>query len=152
MVFLNLSLGNFAKIQKKNYNYNWKHQKILKIIKTSKSSTKKIKNKVFKKYQKKIWKIHKKNQRIQKMSKIVKKLQKSWKVFRNLEKSGFFLLLKILIFLLKKNTIVLVLPIKEISLWPELSSPHCFRIQGEGGTLSVTKQEQEQEQDKIPSS
>ena len=31
---------------------------------------------------------------------------------------------------LKKNAISLVLPIEEISLWPELSSPARFRIQG----------------------
>ena len=30
----------------------------------------------------------------------------------------------------KKNAILLVLPIEEISLWPELSTPPCFRIQG----------------------
>ena len=30
----------------------------------------------------------------------------------------------------KKNAILLVLPIEEISLQPELSSPPCFRIQG----------------------
>ena len=30
----------------------------------------------------------------------------------------------------KKNAILLVLPIEEISLRPELYSPHCFRIQG----------------------
>ena len=32
--------------------------------------------------------------------------------------------------LTKKNAILLVLPIEEISIWPELSSPLCFRIQG----------------------
>ena len=36
----------------------------------------------------------------------------------------------------KKNAIFLVLPIEEISLQPELSSPARFRIQG--GPLSVT--------------
>ena len=34
--------------------------------------------------------------------------------------------------------ILLVLPIEEISLQPELSSPPCFRIQG--GSLSVTEE------------
>ena len=40
----------------------------------------------------------------------------------------------------KKNAILLVLPIEEISLRPELSSPARFRFQG-GGTLSVTEEE-----------
>ena len=38
-----------------------------------------------------------------------------------------------------KNAILLVLPIEEISLRPELSSPPRFRIQGAGGRTSVTK-------------
>ena len=37
----------------------------------------------------------------------------------------------------KKKAIFLVLPIEEISLGPELSSPARFRIQG--GPLSVTQ-------------
>ena len=40
-------------------------------------------------------------------------------------------ILKALLFCKKeKKAIVLVLPFQEISLWPELSSPHRFRIQG----------------------
>ena len=35
--------------------------------------------------------------------------------------------------------ILLVLPFKEISLKPELSSPACFRIQG--GSMSVTEEQ-----------
>ena len=39
----------------------------------------------------------------------------------------------------KQNAIPLVLPIEEISLWPELSSPAHFRIQvSESSPLSVT--------------
>ena len=34
------------------------------------------------------------------------------------------------IFFWQKNAIILVLPIEEISLWPELSSPVRFRFQG----------------------
>ena len=39
-------------------------------------------------------------------------------------------ILKIYFFHRKKNAILLVLPIEEISLRPELSSPTRFRIQG----------------------
>ena len=42
----------------------------------------------------------------------------------------------------KKNAILLVLPIEEISLQPELSSPPHFRTQG--GSLNVTEQQQEE--------
>ena len=41
----------------------------------------------------------------------------------------------------EKKSILLVLPIKEISLWPELSSLARLRIQG--GPLSMTEQDQE---------
>ena len=40
-------------------------------------------------------------------------------------------------FLSKKNAFLLVLPNVETSLWPELSGPAPFRIQGD--TLSVTE-------------
>ena len=33
---------------------------------------------------------------------------------------------------MKKNATLLVLPIEEISFWPELSSPARFRIKGGG--------------------
>ena len=62
----------------------------------------------------------------------------------NLEKSRkitfFSKNLKILkiFFFAEKNAILLVLSNEEISLRPELSSPACFRIQGAGGTMSVT--------------
>ena len=38
----------------------------------------------------------------------------------------------------KKNAILLIRPIEEISLQPELSSQLRFRIQGGGGTVSMT--------------
>ena len=41
----------------------------------------------------------------------------------------------------EKHTILLVLPIEEICLWPELSSPDHFRIQGGGGPLNVTQEQ-----------
>ena len=77
------------------------------------------------------------------------KNQKISKEFIKPQKSLFFFLIKNRKCLkeekklLKKNPILLVLPFEEISIWPELSSPPYFRIQGGGGTLSVT-QEQEQ--------
>ena len=40
-------------------------------------------------------------------------------------------------FFVRKNSILLVFPIEEINLWPEISSPARFRTQG-GGPLSVT--------------
>ena len=52
------------------------------------------------------------------------KIQKSWKISKN----HLFSTKKI--FRKKKNVILLVLPIEEIRLWPELSSPPRFRIQG----------------------
>ena len=51
------------------------------------------------------------------------------------------------IFFLKDIAILLVLPTEKISLWPELSSPPCFRILGEsperdgGAGRSRTEQE-----------
>ena len=41
----------------------------------------------------------------------------------------------------QNNSILLVLPIEEINLWPELSSPANFSIQG--GPLSVMEEEEE---------
>ena len=49
---------------------------------------------------------------------------------------------------LLKYTIFLLLPFKDISLRPELSSPPRFRIQG---GLSERDTAEEQEQDRIPS-
>ena len=59
------------------------------------------------------------------------------------KKNAFFKSLKILKkkkFLHKKNAFFIVLLIEEISLQPELSSPTRFRIQGGGGTQSVTEE------------
>ena len=67
-------------------------------------------------------------------------LVKNWKkskIWKNIKKSDFlspkitiFFYLKIWKKNYKKNAIFLVLPIEAISLWPELSSPPRFRIQG----------------------
>ena len=54
-----------------------------------------------------------------------KSLKKRKICFKKIKKK-----LKIYFFLPKKNAILLVLPIEEISLRPELSSPARFRIQG----------------------
>ena len=87
-----------------------------------------------KKYQKKIIKNpqkHKKSKNCQKWFKI----QKSEFFFEKSEKITFFLFFIFILFFLfrwkkeKENSITLVLPIEEISLWPELSSPARFRIQ-----------------------
>ena len=67
---------------------------------------------------------------------MVKKIQKSGKISKNLKKSHFFKKSENFenIFFLpkkkKKYAIILVLPIEEISLRPELSTPPRFRIQG----------------------
>ena len=59
---------------------------------------------------------------------------KSQKISKIYKKSFFFNLKFLKIFVVcRKNAISLVLPIEEISLWPELPSPPCFRIQGGRG-------------------
>ena len=60
----------------------------------------------------------KKSENLEKSQKITffQKIWKFWKYFLFAEK--------------EKNAILLVLPIEDISLWPELSSPSHFRIQG----------------------
>ena len=60
-----------------------------------------------------------------------KSLKKSQKIWKN----HFFKK----IFFCQKNVIPLVFPIEEISLWPGLSSPPRFRIQG--GSTSVTEKD-----------
>ena len=68
------------------------------------------------------------------MKKSIKKIKKNFfKKSENFEEEKKFRR-KIKI----KNAIILVLPIEEISLQPELSRPLRFRIQG-GGTVSFTK-------------
>ena len=72
------------------------------------------------------------------MSRNLKKMQKKY-IKKNQKKSTkkfknpFFLNLKTLkiFFFARKNAILLVLPIEQISLRPEFSSPPRFRIQGE---------------------
>ena len=55
--------------------------------------------------------------------KIIKETQKNWKLKKkNLKKKSKTIK--------TKNAFLLVLPIEEISLWTELSSPPRFRIQG----------------------
>ena len=69
-------------------------------------------------------------------TKKIQKLQKSEKMLKNLKKSLFFKKLEKLRWYFfsaekkKKNAFLLVLPIEEISLRPELSSPAHFRNQG----------------------
>ena len=62
----------------------------------------------------KIWKNVEKSQKFT----FFQKISKFWKYFFFAEKKN------------KKNAILLVLPIEEISLRPELSSPPRFKIQG----------------------
>ena len=65
-----------------------------------------------------------------KMSKIWKS-EKHSKIFLKIQKISFKKNANFLnIFFAQKNAIFLVLSIKEISLWPELSKPPLFRIQG----------------------
>ena len=75
---------------------------------------------------KKNWKIRKSEKMLknQKKTHFFRKIWKFWKDFFSPKKE-------------EKNAILLVLPIEDISLWPELSSPPRFGIQG--GSLSVTE-------------
>ena len=63
---------------------------------------------------------------------LTRALQSSPILKKNLEKSIFLILLSKHLnfwnYSAEKNAILLVLPIEEISLWPELSSPAHFRI------------------------
>ena len=77
--------------------------------------------------------MQKKNLNIHTNQEEPKHCQKWSKILKN---QDFFFHLKILYFFLaEKNAIILVLPVEEISLRPELSAPPRFRFQG-GGSLN----------------
>ena len=121
---------NPKKIQKISKNFKKsKIQKSWKNPKNTKKNTKKNTNntKNTKKFQISIKKPKSKN---------CQKWSKNTKIWKNLKKSLFFKKSENFEFIFcspkkrKENAILLVLPIEEISLRPELSSPARFRIQG----------------------